>query len=228
FLDSYDPDFICNHSDHQGRYAFNQQPSIGLFNLSCLAQAFLPLLAEDAEDAVNQAKDLLSKYEPQFVHDYAKLSRQKLGLQKELKQDQELHATLLKLLDSNNVDYTRFFRALSGFSSDKDAINHGLRDMFINRDAFDHWAQQYRKRLLAEGNDDSARKLTMNQVNPKYILRNYLAENAIRKATDEKDYTEIDRLIQVLSNPFDEQPQFESYAAEPPDWAQHIEVSCSS
>lgn len=102
-----------------------------------------------------------------------------------------------------------------------------VRDLFLDRAAWDAWAAEYRARLQAEQSDDAARRVAMLQVNPKYVLRNHLAETAIRAARD-KDFSEVDRLLAVLSRPFDEQPEAEHYAALPPDWASGLEVSCSS
>jgi uncharacterized protein YdiU (UPF0061 family) len=101
----------------------------------------------------------------------------------------------------------------------------------IDRAAFDVWASGYRDRLRAENSDDRARRARMEQVNPKYVLRNHLAETAIRKARGDdgpRDFGEVDRLLTVLERPYDEQPEFEAYAAEPPDWARGLELSCSS
>ncbi len=98
----------------------------------------------------------------------------------------------------------------------------------INRDRFDAWAGRYRNRLALESSADAARALRMNAANPRYVLRNHLAESAIRKARDEKDYGEIENLRKLLMRPYDEQPENAHYAALPPDWASGLEVSCSS
>jgi uncharacterized protein YdiU (UPF0061 family) len=131
------------------------------------------------------------------------------------------------LLQANHADFTLFFRKLSGLQAGSNAGDEPLRDLFIDRAAFDAWAVRYRERLRAENSDDAARKIAMNAVNPKYILRNYLAQVAIDKA-QQKDFSEVQRLLTVLERPFDEQPEHESYAALPPDWAAGLEVSCSS
>jgi uncharacterized protein YdiU (UPF0061 family) len=102
-----------------------------------------------------------------------------------------------------------------------------LRNLFIDRPAFDAWAAQYRTRLRTENSVDAARRLAMHAVNPKYVLRNYLAQAAIEQAQN-KDFTEVARLLAVLQHPFDEQIGSEHYAALPPDWASGLEVSCSS
>ena len=126
----------------------------------------------------------------------------------------------------------RVFWAVTGmartFNSAADALNTPLRDLFADRAAFDCWAAIYRTQLNAAQNDDHARAIAMRRVNPKYILRNYLAENAIVAARDHNDMSEINNLMQILQQPYDEHPGMETYAAAPPDWARHISVSCSS
>ena len=221
FVDDYDAGFICNHSDHNGRYAFNQQPYIGLWNLSCLAQTLLPLAPKE------DLKAALDSYQPAYSAQYLSLMRAKLGLQEERTGDEALIQELLSLLQGSRVDYTRFFRELGEFGSEADGSRHPLRDWFLDPARFDVWAAQYAERLRSEGSRDEDRRQRMNRVNPKYVLRNYLAQMAIEKA-QQKDFSEIDRLLAVLQNPFADQPGMESYAASPPNWGKHIVVSCSS
>ena len=232
FLDNYDQGYICNHSDHEGRYAFNQQPNIGLFNLSCFAQALLPLIDKSPDKAAEIAKIELEDYQSTFISEYSNLMRQKLGLENEDEQDQKLLENLLNLMKDDNVDYTIFFRRLCSFDSSdiksKDTNNNSaIRDIFMQRDLFDLWAESYQQRLKQEHDNDEQRAFKMKQINPKYILRNHMAEVAIKKA-EEKDYSEIERLFNLLQNPFDEQPENDEYAGFPPQWAQKISVSCSS
>ncbi len=226
FVEQYDPHFICNHSDHQGRYAFNQQPEIGLFNVSCLAQALLPVLHDDTDAAVELAQQALAKYQPAFVAHYARLMRRKLGLTEALEDDQKLITDLLSLLEQNRVDYTLFFRSLSQLPG-QETTQH-CSELFNDRHAFEQWHTRWRQRLEKETLSPQQRSAQMKKANPKYILRNYMAEIAIRKAEDENDYSEIDKLMQLLGRPFDEQAEFEHYAGQPPQWAQRIAVSCSS
>ncbi|MCI0505818.1 MAG: YdiU family protein [Gammaproteobacteria bacterium] len=228
FMEAYDPGYICNHSDHHGRYAYGQQPDIGLFNLSCFAQAILPLLSEEPEQAVEIAKDKLAQYYSFYIEQYALRMRAKLGLQDSHGGDEQLVKDLFALMADDKVDFTILFRRLSEFSTHDNVNNNIVRDLFVQREAFDQWADRYKARLLTESSLDEARSKTMKQVNPKYILRNYMAEIAIRKAEDENDYSEIGRLLDLLHNPFDEQPEHEHYAGFPPDWAGSISVSCSS
>ena len=231
FVEQYDPNFICNHSDYHGRYAFDKQPEIGLFNLSCLAQALLPVLHEDADRAVGLAKEALARYQDLFVEYYYALMAEKLGLKSFQQDDHKLIKSLLSSMEKDHVDYSLMFRNLS--NEDLETVKQKCRDLFIDRPAFDDWFERYQERLAQDYELQDAALLAsrsnqMKQVNPKFILRNYMAEIAIRKAQDEDDYSEIDKLMTILSAPFDEHEAFEHYAGHPPEWAQQIEVSCSS
>ncbi|HUW27048.1 MAG TPA: YdiU family protein [Sulfuriferula sp.] len=221
FLDVYDPGYICNHSDQGGRYAFDQQPDIGSWNLTRLAQALTPLMEVDA------AKEALNIYPAAFATRYIDLMSAKLGIVPG-KDSVPLITSMLDILHSNHVDYTMFWRALCDFDSSAGAVNAPLRDLFPDRAAFDAWAMGYRTRLQMENSQDTARRDAMRRANPKYILRNHLAEIAIRRACDDHDFSEVDRLLDLLRRPFDEQPENAAYASAPPDWASHISVSCSS
>jgi uncharacterized protein YdiU (UPF0061 family) len=221
FLDAFDPGFVCNHSDSGGRYAFDQQPDVAAWNLTKLAQALVPLMS------VETASAAIGEYPRMFGAAYLERMAAKFGL---ASGDATVPLVMdaLQLLAQNRVDYTIFLRRLCDFESRENALNSPLRDLFLERAAFDAWAARYAATLRQQGVPDAERGAAMRCVNPKYILRNHLAEIAIRRATDESDYSEINRLHTLLTRPFDEQPEFEAYAAEPPDWARKIEVSCSS
>jgi uncharacterized protein YdiU (UPF0061 family) len=175
---------------------------------------------------VEQLTSVLEEYEPQFMASLLTLHRNKLGLQETDPGDQKLINELLNILAENQVDHTIFFRGLCSF--DEEGSLTKLSDLFINRDAFPPWANKYRQRLSLEQQGPAERKQTMLKTNPKYILRNYMAEVAIRKAEDEGDYSEIDRLLTLLQSPFDEHPDCEHYAKHPPIWSKTLSVSCSS
>ncbi|MES1982568.1 MAG: YdiU family protein [Pseudomonadota bacterium] len=222
FMERYDPAYVCNHSDEQGRYAYNQQPQVGLWNLYALAQALSPLIP------VDEAEKILNDYGALYSEHYVMLMSRKLGIRYAGVADFELVEPLLELMQISQLDYTNLFRSLSDFKSAPEELNSPLRDQFIDRAAFDVWASGYRARLQAEGLNDVERKIQMNRVNPKYILRNYLAQMAISNAEQLRDYTEVDRLLTLLGRPFDDQPEMESYTAPAPEWAHNLEVSCSS
>jgi uncharacterized protein YdiU (UPF0061 family) len=220
-MEAYDPGFICNHSDYHGRYAFDQQPQIGLWNLSCLAQALLPLMDVDA------AKAALATYQDLFIGHYRTLMAAKLGLHQADERSAELTDELLQQMHQSGVDYTRLFRSLASIvGGDDDQAT--LRDEFVDRERFDCWLRSYTGLLRASGADPKARRAAMRAVNPKYVLRNYMAQIAIEKAERDRDYSEIARLMRLLQAPFDEHPDMQAYADAPPDWAGGIQVSCSS
>lgn len=228
FVEAYDAGFVCNHSDFHGRYAFDRQPSIGLWNLTCLAQALLPLLdSDDGEAAAAEAKAILAGYEVEFHARYLDGMRKKLGLAEPHGDDGELATGLLDLMQSSGVDYTNTFRGLAAVDARSELALRGLRDRFVDRQGFDAWLMQYRQRLRREGRNPMERRHAMDATNPRFVLRNYLAEQAIR-AAESGDYTEIERLRLLLSRPYDEQPEMAAYAAEPPDWGIGLAVSCSS
>ncbi|WP_222937591.1 protein adenylyltransferase SelO [Spartinivicinus ruber] len=220
FMDDYDQGFICNHSDHTGRYAFNQQPSIAYWNCACLGQVLVPFVKPDT------IKQLLNEFEIAFVHKYADLMRQKLGLIELTESDQELVQQLFTLMQKNSVDYTLFFRHLCDFIPNEQ--NTFIRDLFIDRDGFDSWAKQYQQRLTQQTDNQVSRSQQMKSINPKYILRNYLAQQAIDKATKEQDFSEVNQLLQLLQRPFAEQSVMEHYAKLPPEWGKKLVISCSS
>jgi len=182
FMDTFNPGYICNHSDHQGRYAFNQQPNVGLFNISCFAQAILPCLSEDVDAAVNIAKEKIECYQARYIQHYAVAMRHKLGLKKEIAKDEILVEDLLNLMAKDSVDYTILFRRLCDFSANENSKNEQIRNLFMHRELFDQWANQYRQRLSHENHSEQDRSSEMKRANPKYILRNYMAEIAIQQA----------------------------------------------
>ncbi len=224
FLDHYQPDFICNHSDHQGRYSFRNQPAIAYWNLARLAETLLSLMTLD------EANEALSRYESDFSRHYLTLMRSKLGFfaadieTEQLKIQNDLVLPLLKLMEKDQVDYTLLFRRLAHIKS---AGQSQLRDMFIDREGFSQWQSQYEQVLQQSPMAAEQRQVKMNTVNAKYILRNYMAQTAIEKA-EQGDYSEVERLMTVLQSPFAEHPEMEHYAGLPPDWATEISVSCSS
>jgi uncharacterized protein YdiU (UPF0061 family) len=220
FLDDFDQNFICNHSDHEGRYSFSNQVPIGQWNLSALAQALTPFISVEA------LREALGLFLPLYQAHYLDLMRRRLGLTRAEDGDTQLIERLLKLMQNSGVDYTLFFRRLG----DEPAAlaSTRLRDDFVDIKGFDAWATDYQARIAREDNGtEQQRQARMHAVNPLYILRNYLAQKAIDAAED-GNYEEVRRLHTVLSNPFEEQPGMANYAERPPEWGKHLEISCSS
>jgi uncharacterized protein YdiU (UPF0061 family) len=219
FLDAFDPGHICNHSDHEGRYAYARQPGIAFWNLHALAQALMPLVDGPAEAASEALLAALEPYKAEFASAMVSGLRAKLGLATAQDDDAALADDLLKLMAEDRADFTIAWRRLASIDA--------ARDCFLSRDKFDAWAARYRARLAAEGSVDAERAAHMKRVNPKFVLRNHLAQTAIERA-QAGEFSEVERLLKVLEHPFDEQPEHEADAGYPPDWASQIEVSCSS
>lgn len=210
FLDDYDAGHICNHSDHEGRYAFNRQPGVAQWNLACLAQALTPFIE------VEQLKAELATVLPLYQTEYLQLMRARLGWAGEQPEDEELLAHLLQQMQDSASDYHITLRLLA-------EDDPAARDQFIDRATFDAWLQQHQARQAADPSALAGRI----EINPVYILRNYLAQQAIA-AAEENDFSEVRRLHEVLRQPFTRQSGQEAYAAPPPDWGRRLEISCSS
>ena len=206
-------------SDTRGRYAFKNQPSIGLWNLNALATALSSLLPSEHLIAA------LERYETEYQASFSRAMASKLGLAQIEPGDRVMIDNLLAILASNRVDYCNFFRALCHYRLDRD--NRVIGDLFVQRSDFDHWSRDYNERLRNEALDEELREHNMRAVNPKYILRNYMAQEAI-DAAQQGNYDLTRQLLMILQTPFDEHPEFERYAGSPPDWAAGLSISCSS
>ncbi len=238
FLDAYDPGWICNHSDTQGRYAFGRQPNVAWWNLHALAHALRGL----CDDPDAELPPLLDRFSDDFTHAWAGHLRAKFGLVAQEDADQDLLNDFMALLAAGRVDYTIAFRRLSAFARDAGsgtgtgtgtgdvdpaATPALVRDLFIDIPGILAWGARYAQRLQREPRGDAERRAAMDAANPKYILRNHLAQQAI-DAAQQGDFSEVQRLHELLRRPYDDQPAFQRYADFPPDWAAHLEVSCSS
>ena len=229
FLEQFQVDHICNHSDHGGRYAYHRQPQIMHWNMACLASAFIPLLELDhsEEEAKKLLTDALSEFPITYEQAWQTFFRQKLGFVNAQEEDIELIERLLQMMHEARVDFTKFFIGLADINSNAPISQIEARNDFINRDAIDQWFSDYIARLQAESSVDADRKQRMRAVNPKYILRNHLAQAAIEKA-QQQDFSEVAKLLSILERPFDEQEEYQNYANPPPPDLEFIEVSCSS
>lgn len=222
FMEAYDPDYVPNHSDHFGRYSYSNQPSIALWNLRKLALSLGSLVSSaKSEKVISGFRDSYSKF-------YTDIMRKKLGLLKSMSGDGALIRALLEIMVESKTDYTAFFRGLGNFTTAASGGEAMASSSLLDAPQSGGWADQYKNRLIMEGSIDGERKAVMDSVNPKYVLRNYIAEGAIRKAVDENDYSEIERVRQVMKNPFSEQPGSETYASPAPAWARSLVISCSS
>jgi len=222
FLGQYNPSHICNNSDHSGRYAYDEQPSVALWNLNALGHALSPILSKE------QLTKMLKQYEPILLTKFSALMRAKMGLASEQKDDRQLLGGFLAIMKKDQSDYTKTWRNLSDWQDpESDMTEQDFIDTFISRDVITKWLDKYKQRLVVESISQAERAKLMKLNNPKYILRNYLAQQAI-EAAEKGDTSKLDDLFEVLKHPYDEQPEFNDYAKLPPDWSQDLSVSCSS
>jgi uncharacterized protein YdiU (UPF0061 family) len=220
WLDEFERGFIPNHSDPAGRYAYDQQPKVGLWNCVRLGEALLSLMSEE------EVVGALNSYRDAFETELDRLMRAKLGLASPDPGDIVLVADLLGLLHDTKADYTRFFRALSRYAHG-DAAPVALRAEVADADRLAEWRRRYDERLTAEHSNDAERHERMLRSNPKFVLRNWMAQEAITNA-QARNYAPIEQLRQLLATPFDEHPELERFAERPPEWAKGIALSCSS
>ena len=218
FLDDYEKDYVCNHTDRDGRYSFSNQPSIGHWNLTMLARALSPIV--NYESAL---KVLDEVYGASYEEVYSDIMYAKMGLETEQANDKELFQWMLGALGSATIDYTDFFRKLSRFDGDKSEI----LDICVYRTSLEEWLESYKQRLEKEALSTQERQEKMLKVNPKYILKNHILQKAIEKA-EQKDFSMVNDLLKVALSPFEEHTDLEYLAKRAPMEAKNIKLSCSS
>nr|WP_300052292.1 YdiU family protein [uncultured Nocardioides sp.] len=207
FMDAFDPTTVFSSIDTGGRYAFGNQPVVAEWNLARLAEAILPLLADDQDAAVAVAVEALGAFRDLYSAAWSAGMRAKLGLPADVDASEasSLVTDLVALVQADHVDHTSFFRGL-GAAARGDA--EPARGMFLDLAGFDAWTARW----LALGPDADA----MDRTNPVYVPRNHLVEEALAAATD-GDLTPLDRLLEAVSAPYDERPGLERYAEPAPD-----------
>ncbi|HLU18673.1 MAG TPA: YdiU family protein [Pusillimonas sp.] len=218
FMDAFQIGHICNHTDTQGRYAWNAQPSVMHWNLYRLASA-LAVLGPEPDDLREQ----LSGFEPDFLDAYHSNLVRKFGLRAWQDADEAWVDDWWRLLHTQQADFTLSFRRLATVTTDPESF----LGLFSDREAAKAWLENYHARIERDALPEQERIAQMNQANPVYVLRNHLAELAIQ-AAEKDDATEIDTLLKLLRTPYVERPGYEAYAAPAPDWARDLHVSCSS
>ena len=221
FLDEYDPEKKFSSIDRGGRYAFANQPRIAQWNMARLAEALLPLLADDEEAAVRLATERVQGFTALFEAAHARVARAKLGLVREEEGDVALAADLLERLAASSVDYTVFYRRLCASAADP-AADAQVASLFENPGAFHDWAEAWRRRLAREDVAPEARASAMRLVNPAFIPRNHRIEASIQAAVLRNDFEPFEALVRVLERPYEEQPEL-AYLSEPPQLDERVQ-----
>jgi serine/tyrosine/threonine adenylyltransferase len=211
FMDTYNPGQVFSSIDRAGRYAYAMQPRLVKWNLARFAETLLPLLADNTDAAVEVAQDALGEFSGVFEAAYGAGLRRKLGLLTAEADDLALGQDLLERMAEQGADFSLTFRGLVAAVAGDDAI----RGQFTDPTAFDGWAVKWRARLAVEGGDPAARVALMRSANPAFIPRNHRIEEVIVAAVTKGNYAPFERLLAVLSKPYDDQPENAAYAAAP-------------
>jgi len=229
WLEGYDPMWTPNTTDAQGRrYSYGNQPGIAQWNLARLAEALLPIVERSELEAG------LNAFADTFNEGWRDALAKKLGLIGLTPEDEELTSGVLEALAESETDFTIFFRRLADVPANGDLLaplQGAFYDEQASHEQLQAWLRRYVQRIAAQKEPASARHARMNSVNPKYVFRNYLAQQAI-DAVEAGDPAVLEGLMRCLERPYDDQPEFEEYAARRPEWARHkagcSALSCSS
>jgi uncharacterized protein YdiU (UPF0061 family) len=221
FLEDTQLNYICNHSDHQGRYAYNRQPSIGMWNLERLLVCFMDHLSK------KELQEILNLYPVYFEKEFLRLSRLKMGLIFEEDDDDNLMRECLQVLSHLSIDYTFFWRELSYYKKDEAESLKDIWDYYGKRAELMEWLDKYTKRLHLENSDDSSRAHRMRAHNPKYVLKNYIAQEVIEDV-EKGSHKKLEQWLEVFYHPFKEHPEFHHYSKPTPPDKKNMVVSCSS
>jgi uncharacterized protein YdiU (UPF0061 family) len=215
-MDAYDPATVFSSIDHGGRYAYGNQPSIAQWNLARLAEALLPLYDDDTQRAIDVVMPTLQSFADRFHGPWRAGLRAKLGVPEGA--DDDLGERFLALLEEQQVDLTSAFRALSATVR---GTGDGARSLFADPAPFDAWAARWRPAVVSD-------PAALDRVNPLYIPRNHLVEEALAAATA-GDLGPFTRLVDVVTRPFDERPGLERYAdPAPPDFGPGYRTFCGT
>jgi uncharacterized protein YdiU (UPF0061 family) len=238
WLEDYNPNWTPNITDAaEHRYRFGNQAQIALWNLGQLANAIYPII-----EAVEPLQQALALYTDSYEQGWQNMMTAKLGLTSYQPQsDAQLISELLQVLQLVETDMTIFFRNLAWLDCYGQTLNNASDDTLIApmmtayyqpekmmsgfKTRIANWIRHYIKRVRQDATSNALRRKTMNAVNPKYVLRNYLAQLAIDKA-EKGDFSKINELLEILRRPYEEQPQWQEYAEKRPDWAK-LRAGCS-
>ena len=219
FMDYYKHTQVYSSIDRDGRYAYSNQPSIGLWNLSRLAETFLPLFADDTEEAVGIAKNILNQFISLYDTEWLAAMRDKCGLSAvngiNADDDKTLIESLLNIMADNLADFTLTFYHLSQLDDKITVKDSEIQQLFVNSESLNEWLVRWRQRLSHETSSNSERQANMQFVNPVYIPRNHQVEAVIRAAEDHNDFAPFHALHKVLQTPFEYQQDKDRYMLPP-------------
>lgn len=219
FMDHFAHNQVYSSIDHQGRYAYNQQPNIGIWNLSRFAETLLPLIADDTDEAVQMAQTILEKYVSHYAEEWLNGFRKKCGLtvidNEKINDDKVLLESLLNIMHENQADFSLTFYYLSRLNQEVDEQDEKLNALFTQNEEIESWLQQWRRRIALEKTSDDERQTNMQTINPVYIPRNHQVEKVIRAAEDKNDFEPFHKLYEILQKPYEYQLGEDEYMQPP-------------
>ena len=221
FMDAFDPATVFSSIDHNGRYAFGNQPHIAQWNLARLAETLLSLFSDDKDESVAIATEVLMDFPKQYQALWSAGMSKKLGLKNA---PTDLVSDLLHMLHTQSVDYTQFFRSLSSVVSGDTSAG---RNSFINIEQYDAWESRWKELISRESQSSADIATSMNSVNPIYIARNHLVEEALATAT-EGDLGSTLTLLEAIHQPFNERSGFERFAEPAPSEYKNYQTFCGT
>ncbi|MGE5818094.1 MAG: protein adenylyltransferase SelO [Deltaproteobacteria bacterium] len=225
FMDHYDPATVFSSIDTQGRYAYGNQPRIAQWNLARLAETLLPLIDADGNRAIARATEVVNAFPEQYERHWLKGMRAKLGLVSEDEADLNLVAGFLTAMEGQKVDYTLAFRYLADASLGQE---DPVRALFADPSPYDLWCGHWRARLSREAVAPLVRAQAMRRANPAFIPRNHRVEEALSAAVERGDYAPFETLLNILSRPFDDQPEFAAFAEPAPEGRGRYQTFCGT
>lgn len=213
FMDTYDPATVYSSIDHGGRYAYRNQPGIAHWNLACLAQALIPVLNDNEEEAIELAREALGRFPEYFLDENIMGLRIKLGLYEEQAEDEQLARDFLDLMEKTGADFTLAWRRLSEIAVNE--TGDSVSDIFDFNDEYAPWLDRWNARMAQEPIQKETRRSRMYKANPVFIPRNHLVEQAIHAATYENDLAPFHQLVELLEAPHTYRADFNTYATPP-------------
>jgi uncharacterized protein YdiU (UPF0061 family) len=217
-MDHYDPATVFSSIDAHGRYAYAHQPRIAQWNLARFAETLLSLIDDDGKRAVSRATEIVNAFSEEYERHWLKGMRAKLGLTRHEEADVNLATGFLAAMEGRDVDYTLAFRYLADAALGRE---EPLRALFADASAYDLWSKHWRVRLEREALAPAERAQAMRRVNPAFIPRNHRVEEALSAAVEHADYAPFETLLNILSRPFDDQPELDAFAQPPLERQDH-------
>ena len=227
FMDTYDPNTVFSSIDHNGRYAYANQPAIAQWNLARFAETLLPLMGSDSDKAIALATEVIQSFIERFDAQFLEGMRRKTGLVSAQEGDADLIKRLFATMRDGGADFTLTFRRLT-LAAENPGEESALFELFTNSSGIEEWLREWRQRLAPDRQSGAERAASMRRVNPSFIPRNHRVEAALQAASDDLDFKPFHELLGILQHPYDEQPEFAAYGQPPQPSERVFQTFCGT